>query len=233
MQKKIVWGVVIFLTLLIAALLLLKSFWQDKVITASVQPAAAAKAESFLPAFLPTVSANEKLIGSITALVKILVYEDYTNTFSAELAQNLDKIKNDFGDKVVIAVRPFVLRDNAASMEAATAVECAVTEEKWTEMRSAIFTAVRSNNFGADKINAEVEKEGLDKEKFAKCLTSLEKQGIMLQVAEDAKQFSVYGTPTIFVGNELVVGARPYEDYLDETGAKVEGLKSLVERQIK
>jgi len=55
----------------------------------------------------------------------------------------------------------------------------------------------------------------------------------MVQVAENAKQFSVYGAPTIFIGNDLIIGARPYEDYLDETGAKIAGLKTLVAEKLK
>jgi protein-disulfide isomerase len=233
MKKKIVWGIIIFLTLLVISLLLLKSFWQEKTVTNNISAISEAKAESFVPAASPTVSADEKIIGSIQAPVKILVYEDYNNLFSAELAANLDKIKAEFGDEVVIAVRPYVLRDNAASMEAAMAIECSMDGGKWADMRNVIFSAVTNNDFSTEKIAAEVEKQGLDKAKFTQCLTSLEKQGLMLQVAENAKDFSVYGAPTTFIGNELVIGARPYEDYQDETGAKVEGLKSLVERQIK
>jgi protein-disulfide isomerase len=233
MKKRIVWSVIIFLFLLAAALVLLKSFWQDKVIYNNNKVVSVAQAESFVPASSPTVSAQEKIIGSINAPVKILVYEDYNNLFSAELAVSLSKIKEMFGDEVVIAVRPFVLRGDVVSLDSAMAVECSMTEGSWTDMRSVIFSAIINNDFSVDKINQEVEKQGLDKEKFTQCLTSLEKQGLILQVAENAKEFSVYGAPTIFVGNELIIGARPYEDYQDETGTKVEGLKSLVERQIK
>jgi protein-disulfide isomerase len=232
MKQKIVWGIIIFLAILILAIVLLKSFWQDKLVH-SVSSINEAKAESFIPASSPTISADEKIIGSVQAPVKILVYEDYNNLFSAELADNLSRIKEEFGDKVVVAVRPFVLRNNVASMEAAMAIECSVADGNWVEMRSVIFSAVTNHDFSAEKIAQEADKQGLDKEKFNECLTSLEKQGLMLQVAENAKDFSVYGAPTIFVGNELVIGARPYGDYEDETGAKVEGLKSLVERQIK
>lgn len=233
MQKKIVWGVIIFFATLIVALLLLKSYWDEKMMAINKQVVMGARAESFTPAFLPTISADEKIIGSIKAPVKILVYEDYNNEFSAELAVNLDRLKNDFGDEVVVACRPYVLRDDAPSLAAAMAVECAAPEGKWSKIRSVIFNAVINKNFGPHKLSLEAEKEGLDKAKFLKCLTSSEKQGIMLQVAEDAQQFSVFGTPTIFIGNELIVGARPYEDYYDETGIKIEGLKSLVSRQIK
>jgi protein-disulfide isomerase len=233
MKKKFIWGGAIILVILVIALLLVKLEWKKNPEKSSSDLATVVKAESFAPASQPTISDKEKIVGSIKAPVKVLVYEDYSNVFSADNSEVIKKLETDFGDKVVVAVRPYVSREKPISISAAIAVECASDQGKWQDMRTDIFNAVKNNNLSVDGIKAAAGQIGLDQTKFGECLTSPEKQGIMLQVAEDAKKFSVYGAPTIFVNNELVVGARPYDDYLDESGAKVEGLKSLVERQIK
>lgn len=233
MKKLRIFGGLIILLVLFVILLFLKNSWQKNPEKASTDLGAPAKAESFSPVNSPTVSAEEKIIGKIKAPVKILVYEDYSDIFSAEASETLKKIETEFANKVVIAVRPYVRKEKAISIEAAIAVECALEQDKWQEMRVSIFTALKNNNLNSEAIQSSAKNIGLDQTKFIKCLTDEEKQGIMLQVAESAKQFSVYGAPTLFVNNELIVGARPYDDYLDESGVKVEGLKSLVERQIK
>lgn len=232
-KKSLIWGVVIFLALLLIVLLVVKSFVVDPSAEVSTL-VPTAKAEVYTPTSLPTISADEKVIGKVDAPVKILVYEDYADTFSANLANTMESIRADFGSKVVMAFRPYVLKGNSASLEAAMAINCVAEEGgDWAAMRQTVFQAVGQNNLSLEKIGAKAEEQGLDKAKFAACLTSLEKQGIMLKVAEDAQNFSVFGAPTIFVNGELVVGARPYDDYLNEKGETVEGLKSLVSRNIK
>lgn len=233
MKKSYILGGAIFLLILLIALLLLKTTWNNNPEKASTDLGTPAKAESFAPASSPTISADEKVIGELKAPVKIIVYEDYSNIFSGEAAESIRNLKSDFGNKIVVAVRPYAIKEKPASIEAAMAVECAFDQGKWQEMRDGIFMAVKNNNLSSEEIKNLSVNIGLDQATFAKCLTDAEKQGIMLQVTENAKQFSVYGAPTIFVNNELIVGARPYDDYLDESGVKVEGLKTLVGRQIK
>jgi len=233
MKKSYILGGAIFLLILSIILLLLKTTWNNNPEKVSVDLGTPAKAESFAPASSPTISADEKVIGELKAPVKIIVYEDYSNIFSGEAAESIRNLKLDFGNKIVVAVRPYAIKEKPASIEAAMAVECAFNQEKWQEMRDGVFTAVKNNNLSSEEIKNLSANIGLDQVTFAKCLTDAEKQGIMLQVSENAKQYSVYGAPTIFVNNELIVGARPYDDYLDESNVKVEGLKTLVGRQIK
>lgn len=228
-KKSYLYGGAILIGLLIIVLVA-KLAWKDnsnKIISGSE-----VKAASFVPANQPTISANEKVMGSTNATVKIVVYEDYSNIFSADNADNIKKIETEFGNKVVVAVRPYATREKPVSLEAAMAIECASDQNKWSDMREGVFRAVKSNSLNTDGINGWAKQIGLDQDKFNKCLTNTEKKGIMLQVAADAQKFSVYGAPTIFINNELVPGARPYEDYTDETGAKIEGLHNLVARQI-
>ena len=228
-KSYVLGGAVIILALLI--LLIVKLSFKDnaKVVTDLGKEV---KAESFAPATQPTISADEKVMGSTKAAVKIVVYEDYSNIFSADNAENIKKLEDEFGNKVVVAVRPFAIREQPISLDAAMAIECASDQGKWEEMREGVFRAVKSDSLNTDGINGWAKQIGLDQDKFDKCLTDTQKQGIMLQVAADAQKFSVYGAPTVFVNDELVIGARPYDDYTDDTGAKIEGLKNLVARQI-
>jgi protein-disulfide isomerase len=219
----------VILIALIAISLSIKLVWRDN---SKVTHNPEVKAASFSPASQPKISADEKVMGSTRAAVKVVVYEDYSNIFSADNAENIKKLEDEFGNKIVVAVRPYATREKPISLEAAMAVDCASEQGKWEEMRTGIFNAVRSKDLNSDGINGWAKQIGLNQDKFSQCLTNTEKQGIMLQVAADAEKFSVYGAPTTFVNDEMIIGARPYDDYTDDTGTKIEGLKSLVARQI-
>lgn len=228
-KSYVLGGAVIILALLVLLIIKLSLKDDTKVVSDLGKEV---KAESFAPATQPTISASEKVMGSTKAAVKIVVYEDYSNIFSADNAENIKKLEDEFGNKIVVAVRPFAIREKPISLDAAMAIECASSQGKWEEMREGVFRAVKSDSLNSEGISGWAKQIGLDQDKFNQCLTDTEKQGIMLQVAADAQKFSVYGAPTVFVNDELVIGARPYDDYTDETGVKVEGLKSLVARQI-
>jgi len=231
-HKLYIFTGVIFLALIFIIILLVKFFGSDDYNQPLLNLNGEIKAESFAPASQPTISAKEKIVGSIKAPVKILVYEDYSNIFSANNYETIDKIKNEYNNQVVVAFRPYATKEKPISLEAAMAVECASEQDKRQEMRDGIFRAVKVDSLNNDGITGWANQIGLDQGKFNSCLTDIKKQGIMLQVAEDAKQFSVYGAPTIFINDELITGARPYDDYQDGDGNKVEGLNSLVVRQI-
>lgn len=232
MKKSSLWLVVVALFVAAIILIVLKLSWHNNPEKASSDLGSLVKAESFAPSSLPELSAGEKVSGSVKAPVKIIVYEDYSNIFSADNAANLDKLTQDFDKKVVFAFRPFASREKSLSLESAMAVECALEQDKWEEMRAEIFNATKEDSLNSDKITELAQQLGLDVPKFSKCLTDAQKQGIILQVAQDAQKFSVYGAPTIFINDELIVGARPYDDYTDDLGQQVEGLKNLVARKI-
>lgn len=219
-------GAVIILLLVILVIKL--SFKDESAPVASTE----GKVASFAPVNQPTIVDSERITGSTNAAVKVIVYEDYANAFSAINAENIKKLETEFGDKVVVAVRPYVTRSKSMSLEAAMAIECASEQDKWKEMREGIFRAVKARGLNAEGISGWAKQLGLDQDKFNTCLTDVEKQGIMLQVAEGARDFSVYGAPTVFINDELIVGARPYEGYTDVKGNAVVGLKTLVTKQL-
>ena len=70
----------------------------------------------------------------------------------------------------------------------------------------------------------------ISKEDFADCLAGLPSLEKSAKLSESAKDYAVIGAPTIFINDSLIVGARPYEDYVDSNGDKVDGLKTIIER---
>lgn len=190
-------------------------------------------ANSFIPQVEPEFLDTDFILGPLKAPVKIIVYEDYASTFSADNAINLEKVRNEFDNSVAVAIRPYALKEKPQSVLAAVAVSCAGDQGKWSDMRDGIFRASAQESLNEAGIKGWAEQLGFDMDNFNACLTDEEKQGIMLQQTLAAREYSVYGAPTVFINNDLIVGARPYEDYTDSDGNLVEGLKTLVTSHLK
>lgn len=192
-----------------------------------------AQAESYEALQRPSWEKDDLVFGVDGTPFKIFVYEDYSDLYSANLADTLEKIRQSAGEEAAIIVRPFIASNSDLSRQAALAVACAAEQGKWKEMRALVFSQVKNQQFETEKIDPALDQLDLDGEEFQTCLTNKEKSERIDKVMAEAKDYSVIGAPTIFVGDEMVPGARPYDDYVDSSGNKIEGLKSMVERKMR
>ncbi|MDD3285411.1 MAG: thioredoxin domain-containing protein [Patescibacteria group bacterium] len=188
--------------------------------------------QSYAAANFPVISEDDFVSGNGNSL-DIIVYEDYGDVFSADFADVLKQARAEFGDRVRLAYRPFNFSHTDLSDEAAQAVGCAFTQGKGEEFRDMLFQSVHANQLNAEKLNSLAGEIGLNQEDFQGCLTNPEKKERIGKLSLDAGNFSVYGAPTVFVGDEMIVGARPYEAFVDSNGDEIEGLKQVIERQLK
>ena len=190
------------------------------------------QAQSFSCDKCPELKGDDKIFGSAAAPLKIFVYEDYTNILSAKLADTLDRIKAESGDKLALIIRPY-FKNSSLAGQAQTAVDCAGEQGKWKEMRALLFAQTKNKQLSADNFNAYAEQISLNISDFTDCLTKNKKSVKIDQLVQEAETYTVQGTPTMFVGEEVILGDRPYEDFTDSNGDKIEGLKTVVERMLK
>lgn len=186
------------------------------------------QAQSYAASSNPALAEGDKIYGAKDAKLKIFVYEDYSNILSAQLDDTLEKIKQE-NNNLSIIVRPYI-SNNPLSKTAALAMQCSGGE--WVKMRALLFAQLKNNQFNPDNFSANAKQIGLNEEEFNNCLTNPEKFRTIEKTMAEAKAYSVSGSPTIFVGEEMVLGARPYDNYTDSNGDKVEGLKQVVERNL-
>jgi len=191
-----------------------------------------AKAQSFIADKYPEMKADDKLFGRPEAPLKIFVYEDYTNIYSAQLADTLDRIRAESGDKIAVIIRPY-FKNSVLAGQAQAAVDCAAEQGKLVEMRALLFAQVKVNQLSVVNFSAYASQIGLNADNFAACLTKSQKSVKIEQLVREAESYTVQGTPTIFLGRDIIIGARPYDDYTDSNGDKIEGLKTTIEKMIK
>lgn len=229
-SKAILWTITLVVTIALVILIFIKQK-EEKPVIETVSPLTG-KSVSFVADEPPVLSADDFVLGSEKADLKIVVYEDYASEFSATNADNLDRIRAEFGKSVAITVRPFAVREKADSLMAAMAVRCAGEQKEWEKMRTEVFKIVKADRLNQQSLAMAAQELKLNEEDFKSCLTNTEKQGIILQETAAAKSHSVYGAPTLFINDDIIVGARPYENYTDSDGKEVEGLKTIVSQYL-
>jgi protein-disulfide isomerase len=196
-------------------------------------PVKEARAQSYVATKVPTFKADDKIIGDKDAKLKIFVYEDAASLYSAKLADTLDELYSSLPAQLAIIIRPFVSENSDISKEAALAVECAGDSGKWVSMRALLFAQAKNNSLNLVDFNKYANQLGLDEKAFSTCLTNQAKSAKIEGLMSEAESYNVNGAPTIFVSDEMILGARPYEDYVDSNGDSIEGLKTLIEKKIK
>ncbi|MDD4332953.1 MAG: thioredoxin domain-containing protein [Patescibacteria group bacterium] len=181
---------------------------------------------------LRPIDDTDHVWGEASAPVEIIVYSDFDCPFCADFYGTLEKVKKEYADKIKIAFRHYFLYSHSNAMGAAIASECASEQEKFWEMYDKLFADNKSAILNSEQYNQNAKDIGLDLAKFQQCVeTEKYKDKIYSQMLE-GKNFGVNGTPTIFVNDEILPGAYPYEDFTGSDGVAREGLKSVIEREL-
>jgi protein-disulfide isomerase len=181
---------------------------------------------------VPTIASTDHFQGDLNAPVKIIVFEDVTDLYSSNFNDVLKTVAQNYGDKVVIAFKPFMLAPNTLVRDSFAALECAGEQSKFNEFRDEILGKAKSGELTSEKLGEYANSLGLDQTKFDNCLLKGGFQDKVAKIASEAQQYSVYGAPTIFINNQIVPGARSLEDATDSAGERIEGLKTIIDRQL-
>lgn len=233
-NKKYLISIIIVVIVLLAALILkiTKNKAADLVPAAKNISAKEVQAQSYLAGKTPALNKDDMIFGSSEAVLKIFAYEDYSNLYSANLADTLERLRQENNGRLAIVVRPYILESSPLSKIAAQVMICAREQEKWKEMRALLFANVKNRQLNASDFLIYAKNAGLKEKDFATCLTNVEKSGKIEQAQQEAETYGVLGAPTMFIGEELILGARPYDDYTDSSGDQIEGLGGLIKRLI-
>ncbi len=178
------------------------------------------------------IDKTDHIWGNLNAPVQLIIYDDFQCPFCARFYDTVEKIKKEFGDKVVIAFRHFPLRMHLYAYPAALAAECAAEQGKFWEMYDKLFIDNKAGQLSKDQFKQDAADLGLDQAKFNQCLdTEKYKDKIQAQMVE-GRNFGVNGTPGNFVNGEPVPGAVPFDDFTDSSGRQREGMKSIIQRHL-
>lgn len=157
--------------------------------------------------------------GKADAAVSIIEFTDFQCPSCAQHHPILERIVNEFGDRVRLVVRDFPLSQHADAPKAAEAAEAAREQGKYWEYTAVLFR--NQSALGVDKLKQYATEVGLDRARFDASLDSGKFAEKVQRDMVDGHKLGVNGTPTIFINGKRV-SDRSYE-----------GLKASVQSALK
>ncbi|GAG34441.1 unnamed protein product [marine sediment metagenome] len=98
-------------------------------------------------------------------------------------------------------------------MLAAGAAECASEQNAFWVYHDMLYLNAGSVDFSIENLKQFGEELGLDTNSFNACLDSERYMDKLVADVEEGRRREVTGTPTFFVGQTMVVGAKPYSEF--------------------
>jgi protein-disulfide isomerase len=189
-----------------------------------------AKEVVFLP--VRNIDETDYFAGAMDAPAQLIVYMDFSCEFCAEYADSLLQARQEFGGQLALVLRYFSLEPSENVLWVMEAAECAGIQGKYWEMFAKFYADNKSGNLFVEKYQEDAAALGLDKDKFSQCLADKKFENKILQQMAEAKTFGVIGAPTSFLNGKIIPGAVPFDNYTDNDGNNMLGLKNMIEEEI-
>lgn len=162
------------------------------------------------------------------AKVILTEYSDYQCPACGYFYPIVEKLKQDYGDKLKVNYRYFPLNNHQFAALAARAAEAARNQGKFKDMHDLLFQNQRywSSSGNPQPIFVGYARDlGLDLEQFRNDLNASETQRTVMEEKREGQQRGVNSTPTFFInGDRLETLPRNYssfkgiiESYMQET----------------
>lgn len=152
----------------------------------------------------------------------VLVIEEYSEfacPFCGRFAiQTHDRILENYDGRVEFEFKHFIVHPQSAQ-KPAEGYECAKDQGKADEYYMAVFE--NQQDISVDGLRRRAEEIGLDVAAFTACLESGEKANIVQEHTAEGRSKGVGGTPTFFIGDEKIVGAQPYDTFVEVIDRKL------------
>lgn len=168
---------------------------------------------------LADVTVEDALVrGPRNAPVQLVEFADYECPYCEKVNPLIQKLQEEYGDKVSVAYKDFPLPMHHRAQKAAEAARCAGEQGKYWEYHDVLYYS-RQLDVNELKKHAQVLK--LDENSFSKCLDGGLEAAAVKKDLEEGKKLGLTGTPSFFVNNHFFHGAVDYSE-----------LREMVEQQL-
>lgn len=156
--------------------------------------------------------ANSMMKGSPNAQVVLVEFADYQCPYCQKIHPELEKLKQEFGDKLSIVYKDYPLPMHPHAEKAAEAARCAGVQGKFWEFHDLLFT---DKKLEAADLKQDARTLQLDGTKFDKCLDGGEQSAAVQRDLAEGKKLGLNATPSFFVNGHYFNGAVSYATLRD------------------
>jgi len=159
------------------------------------------------------------------ALVTFVEFSDFECPFCDKAVPTLEKLRENYSDKVRFVFKHRPLRMHQNAKPAARAAIAAQKQGKFWEMHEAMFSDQKMVKQG--KFTELAEQVGLDIDQFEKDMESDEAQQRLQKDIKTAQKVGAGGTPNFWINGINVVGAQPYAKFEKVLEQQIERAKKV------
>ena len=174
---------------------------------------------------LPGIDNENPSFGNKDAKTRVVVFSDFQCPYCKVFYSTLRSVMKNYQDKVFFGFKQLPLVEiHPQSENAALASMCAMEQGKFWEYSDILYA--KQNEWGAKSdtsiFKTYAQNLGLKADDFSGCLDSKKYQNELVADADEAQNFGITGTPTIFIGDKVETGALSADE-----------LKADIEEQLK
>jgi protein-disulfide isomerase len=168
-----------------------------------------------------TIEPNDPSTGPKNAPVTIIEAGCFQCYYTKLAVPWVKKLLKEYDGKVRLVYKDFpVTSSHPTAHISAEAARCANDQDKFWTYSDMLFANQNTNTtVDLKKFAKDI---GLDTQKFNACLDSRKYQPIIQKEFDEASKSGIYGTPTFFINDQVIVGPKSYKE-----------LKKAVEEELK
>ncbi|MEM3373710.1 MAG: thioredoxin domain-containing protein [Candidatus Woesearchaeota archaeon] len=158
--------------------------------------------------FIPKENKNDIILGNPLAKLIIIEYGCYSCSYTKKAQPIVNEILKNYGTKIKFIYRDFPIKEHETSLLRSNAAKCAASLGKFLEYHNLLFEN-QEKNLTIDDLKTLAKNIKLN-QSFDTCLEQRTYENEINQTYEEARANGLYGTPTFFINDKIVVGNKPY-----------------------
>jgi len=158
---------------------------------------------------LPQIKKDDATLGKADSKVKVIIFSDFQCPYCKLFYTTLRDMMKTYQDKVLFVFKELPLDSiHPQASNAALASECALEQNKFWQYADNLYAKQSkwSSATGTTQFKKYAQTLGLNTHQFNQCLDSKKYQGKIDADKKEASDFSISGTPAIFVNDQFKNG---------------------------
>ena len=151
--------------------------------------------------------------GPDNAPIEIVEFSDFDCPYCQRATNTLAKILVEYGDQIRFVYKDYPLPSHPNAFKAAEAGNCANDQGQFWPFHDRLFE--RQGSLDVPSLKTYASELGLDTDAFEACLDSGQYASRVERDLQIGSGYGVSSTPTLFVNGRAVVGAMPYESFVE------------------
>jgi protein-disulfide isomerase len=163
--------------------------------------------------------ASAPSLGPEGAPVTIVGFADFQCPYCQRAQETIDQVLKAYSSQVQFVHRDFPLDSHARAFVAARAARCAGEQGRYWEYYRSLM--LDKGDMGDGDLRQRAVALKLDLPPFQSCVASERHDVAIREGVEAGMKLGVSSTPTFFVNGQMLLGARPFEDFKDVIEAEL------------